>query len=168
MSAYDNRQAFSGNAGDQQYQSNLIINYLPQTLADDEFRRIFEGMGPVTSAKIVRNKATGYSFGYGFVEYQNAEDAVKAIDELNGMQLENKRIKVAYSRPQSDETKGAKIMVKNLEDANLETLNEIFSKFGTIVQSYIAPSGNAFVLFEKREYAQQALHELDNTVLPGK
>ena len=168
MSAYDSRQAYAGNAGDQQFQTNLIINYLPQSLDDDEFRRIFEGVGAVTNAKIVRNKATGYSFGYGFVEYQSAEDAVKAINELNGMQLENKRIKVAFSRPQSDETKGAKIMVKNLEDGSLETLNEIFSKFGTIVQSYIAPSGNAFVLFEKRENAQQAIHELDNTVLPGR
>ena len=165
MSTYDNRPF---QAGDQQYQNNLIINYLPQSLADDDFRKIFERIGEVRSAKIVRNRATLYSFGYGFVEYANAEDAVRAIEELNGLQLENKRIKVAFSRPQSNDTNNSKIMVKNLENSNLEALNEVFSKFGSIVQSYIAPSGVAFVLFEKRESAEQAINDLDGTVLPGK
>ena len=55
--------------------TNLIINYLPQTLTDTEFNQLFATLGPLQSARILRDKRTGYSFGYGFVNYQKDKDA---------------------------------------------------------------------------------------------
>ena len=57
--------------------TNLIINYLPQTLSDAEFNQLFAALGPLQSARILRDKRTGYSFGYGFVNYQKEEDATR-------------------------------------------------------------------------------------------
>ena len=59
--------------------TNLIINYLPQTLSDAEFNQLFAALGPLQSARILRDKRTGYSFGYGFVNYQKEEDATKGL-----------------------------------------------------------------------------------------
>jgi RNA recognition motif-containing protein len=52
----------------------------------------------VLSAKIIRDAATYYSFGYGFVEYSRPEDAARAIDALKGYPVQNKRLGVTYSR----------------------------------------------------------------------
>src|SRR5688572_14336715 len=103
----------------------LIINYLPQTLADEDFESMFASVGELRACKIVRDRATGYSFGFGFVEYVNDSDASKAIELLNGTQLQNKTIKVAYSR-KGEKIKGATLHVRNLPKTcsvkELETL----------------------------------------------
>ena len=58
---------------------------------------MFITLGPIVSAKIMRDKNSGYSFGYGFVQYENPADAAKAIQQLNGLQVaNNKRIKVCW------------------------------------------------------------------------
>lgn len=53
-------------------------------------------LSQVTNYKVVRDIATGYCFGYGFVNYQTAADAQNAITKLNGLKLLNKTLKVAY------------------------------------------------------------------------
>lgn len=90
-------------------QTNLIINYLPQSLQDDEFRTMFESIGPLKSSKVVRDKNTGYSYGFGFVDYLNPKDAATAISQLNGYRIEHKVLKVAYSRKSEEEIKGSKL-----------------------------------------------------------
>ena len=75
--------------------TNLIINYLPQNMSDMELYSLFAECGPIQSAKIMRDKSSGYSFGYGFVQYEDPRAASAAIETLNGMQVApNKRIKV--------------------------------------------------------------------------
>ena len=44
------------------------------------------------------NRRTGYSYGYGFVDYESAPDAVKALQQLNGLQIQNKRLKVRNNK----------------------------------------------------------------------
>ena len=66
-------------------------------MIDTELYSMFITLGPIVSAKIMRDKNSGYSFGYGFVQYENPADAAKAIQQLNGLQVaNNKRIKVRW------------------------------------------------------------------------
>jgi len=109
--------------------SNLIVNYIPATLNEDQLRHLFMGYGNVESVKIVKDKMTQRSLGYGFVKFSNDNEAKAAIDGLNGRQLENKTLKVAVSKPPTDEN------LLNLYVAGLEphlTKEDV----ATIFQSY--------------------------------
>ena len=74
--------------------TNLIINYLPQTMTQDEIKDLFGSIGAIESCKLVRDKTTGQSLGYGFVNFVRIEDAEKAVKTMNGLRLQNKTIKV--------------------------------------------------------------------------
>nr|CAX73501.1 ELAV-like protein 2 [Schistosoma japonicum] len=87
--SYDNNH--NNNNGNR---TNLIVNYLPQTMSQDEMRGLFSKIGKLTSCKLIRDKLTGQSLGYGFVNYVDASDAERAIRVLNKMKLQNKTIKV--------------------------------------------------------------------------
>ncbi|VDM01921.1 unnamed protein product, partial [Schistocephalus solidus] len=86
--------------------TNLIVNYLPQNMTQEEIRSLFASIGEVESCKLIRDKTTsnlfyplqGQNLGYGFVNYVNAKDAEKAIATLNGLRLQNKTIKVSYTQ----------------------------------------------------------------------
>lgn len=78
--------------------TNLIVNYLPQNMTQDEIKALFMSIGPVESCKLIKDKLTGQSLGYAFVNYQSQSDADKAVSTLNGMRLQNKTIKVGYIR----------------------------------------------------------------------
>ncbi|XP_016818363.1 ELAV-like protein 4 isoform X15 [Pan paniscus] len=73
--------------------TNLIVNYLPQNMTQEEFRSLFGSIGEIESCKLVRDKITGQSLGYGFVNYIDPKDAEKAINTLNGLRLQTKTIK---------------------------------------------------------------------------
>ncbi|RWS15421.1 ELAV-like protein 2 [Dinothrombium tinctorium] len=83
--------------GSEDSKTNLIVNYLPQTMTQEEIRSLFSSIGEVESCKLIRDKVTGQSLGYGFVNYVRPEDAEKAINTLNGLRLQNKTIKRAPS-----------------------------------------------------------------------
>ena len=147
--------------------TNLIVNYLPQNLSDKEFHDLFSKAGNLTASKIVRDKATGYSYGFGFVDYETEEDASNAINLLNGYQIQHKHIKVSYSRV-GDNVKGANLYLRNLpKDVNETDIERVFSPYGTIVQIRVLanaqgiPKGIGFVLFSSREQAEAALKDLD-------
>ncbi|CAK8685019.1 ELAV-like protein 1-B [Clavelina lepadiformis] len=155
--------------------TNLIINYLPQSLTDDEFFQLFASVGDVTSARIIRDKKTSYSFGYGFVNYGNPNDAAQAIEQLNGQLLQSKTIKVAYSQPSGFQTKNINLYVSGLPaDASEERLQDHFSPFGTITQCRVIRDKNTglcqgfgFVLFANRDEAGEAIKGLDGSLFPG-
>jgi len=156
-------------------QTNLIVNYLPQTLTDDDFRLMFTNIGPIYSCRIMRDKRTGYSFGYGFVNYVKTQDAHKAITTLNGKQIQNKQIKVALARPSGEDIKHANLYVKGItKEMTREQLAELFKPYGEIIQSKILvdqytgfSKGAGFILFSKRSEAEAAIQALHNTKPPG-
>jgi RNA recognition motif-containing protein len=76
---------------------NLMVNYIPTTIDESQLRQIFEMYGPTESVKIVNERETRTSKGYGFVKYRYAFSAAYAIQYLNGYPLLNKRLKVAYA-----------------------------------------------------------------------
>lgn len=150
--------------------TNLIINYLPQNLTDDEFKSMFLSIGPLVSAKVVRDKASGMSYGFGFVEFANQNDATRAVSSLDGLPMQNKRIKVAHAnKNESGEDKGTNIYIKNIPKSYKEKeLNEIFKPYGTITQSKILMDLNTgesrtvgFVAYETREQAECAIAALN-------
>ncbi|VDL94557.1 unnamed protein product [Schistocephalus solidus] len=77
--------------------TNLIVNYLPQSMTQEEIRVLFAAVGKIASCKLIRDKTTGQSLGYGFVNFVDAEDATKAIKLFNGMRLRNKTIKLQFT-----------------------------------------------------------------------
>jgi len=157
--------------------TNLIVNYLPQTMTQvEEIRSLFSSIGEVESCKLIRDKVTGQSLGYGFVNYQRQEDAAKAIQTLNGLRLQNKTIKVSYARPSSEAIKGANLYVSGLpkhmsQPADLERL---FASCGNIITSRILcdnitglSKGVGFIRFDQRVEAERAIQKLNGTVPEG-
>ncbi len=80
----------------------LFVGGIPWSLTDTTFSDLFGKIGKVTSAKIIVDKFTQKSKGFGFVEYENDEDADKAIKELNDTELEGRKIVVQEARPLED------------------------------------------------------------------
>jgi RNA recognition motif-containing protein len=76
---------------------NLMVNYIPTTVDEMQLRQLFERFGPIESVKIVCDRDTRQSRGYGFVKYQSAASAQQAVNELNGFNILNKRLKVALA-----------------------------------------------------------------------
>jgi len=81
---------------------NIFVGSLPFSLGEADLRESFEAYGPVESVKIITDKMTGRSKGFGFVEMPNEEEAQRAIDELNGATVGGRTIVVNQSeaRPQ--------------------------------------------------------------------
>lgn len=156
--------------------TNLIVNYLPQTMTQEEIRSLFSSIGEVESCKLIRDKVTaGQSLGYGFVNYHRADDATKAIQTLNGLRLQNKTIKVSYARPSSEAIKGANLYVsglpKHLAQPDLERL---FASCGNIITSRILcdnitglSKGVGFIRFDQRIEAERAIQKLNGTLPEG-
>ncbi len=76
---------------------NIFVGSLPFHVEEAELRSIFEEYGEVASAKIITDKFSGKSRGFGFIEMTNDELAQKAIDELNGAELDGRTIVVNKS-----------------------------------------------------------------------
>ncbi len=72
--------------------TNLIVNYLPQTMMQEELKSLFGSIREIESCKLVWDKNTGQSLGYGFANYVEPKDAEKAINTLNGLRLQTKKI----------------------------------------------------------------------------
>ncbi|XP_044016347.1 ELAV-like protein 1 isoform X15 [Aphidius gifuensis] len=154
-----------GQTSQEESKTNLIVNYLPQTMTQEEIRSLFSSIGEVESCKLIRDKVTdvtaalsvagdslspgqfsfddstgvsGQSLGYGFVNYHRPEDAEKAINTLNGLRLQNKTIKVSYARPSSEAIKGANLYVSGLpKNMAQQDLENLFSPYGRIITSRI-------------------------------
>jgi len=165
--------------------TNLIVNYLPQTMTQEEIRSLFSSIGEVESCKLIRDKVTGQSLGYGFVNYHRIEDASKAIQTLNGLRLQNKTIKVSYARPSSEAIKGANLYVSGLpKHMTQPDLERLFSSCGNIITSRILcdnitgvnkgdgcvpglSKGVGFIRFDQRIEAERAIQKLNGTIPEG-
>jgi len=78
---------------------NIFVGSLPWATEEEELKSSFEAYGEVSSARIITDKFTGRSKGFGFVEMPDDEAAQKAIDELDGSQLGGRSIVVNKSEP---------------------------------------------------------------------
>lgn len=83
-------------------QQNLFIGSLAYSTTDDSLKAHFEQVGPVASARVVTDRDTGRSKGFGFVEFENEADNQKSIDQLDGKELDGRTINVSLARPKED------------------------------------------------------------------
>lgn len=81
----------------------LYIGSLSYDTTDDGLRELFATVGTVLSAEVIRDRNTGRSKGFGFVEMETVEEAEKAIGELNGTMLDGREIKVAEAQPRREQ-----------------------------------------------------------------
>lgn len=78
--------------------SKLYVGNIPYRLTENELAQTFAPFGDVVEAKIISDQYTGRSRGFGFVEMANHEQSSKAIDQLNGTELQGRTIVVAPAR----------------------------------------------------------------------
>ncbi|MGH7157419.1 MAG: RNA recognition motif domain-containing protein [Candidatus Saccharimonadales bacterium] len=84
----------------------VFVGGLPFSTTDDELRELFEAHGKVASANVVRDRESGRSKGFGFVEFENVEEGKAAEKALNGSELGGRTISVAEARPKEDRPRG--------------------------------------------------------------
>ena len=81
---------------------NLYISNLSYNISDEDLRLLFADYGEITSAKVIMDRETGRSRGFGFVELSEDELAKKAIEELNQASYDGKVINITEARPRED------------------------------------------------------------------
>ncbi len=81
------------------FSMNIYVGNLNYNLSEDELEKAFSTYGEVASVKIIRDKYTDQSKGFGFIEMTNDADAQKAIDELNGTEVKGRELRVNQARP---------------------------------------------------------------------
>jgi len=81
---------------------NLYVSNLGFHVNDDDLRNLFSAYGTVTSAKVIADRETGKSRGFGFVEMPVDEEGKKAIAGLEGKEVEGRSISVSVARPKTD------------------------------------------------------------------
>lgn len=84
----------------------IYVGNLPFNVTDGDLRQAFEPFGSVETVDTIKDKYTGESKGFGFIEMPNAEEARKAIEALNGKDLKGREIKVNEARPRGEGRRG--------------------------------------------------------------
>lgn len=82
--------------------TNIYVGNLPYSVTDDQLRELFEPHGEVRSAKVIMDRVSGRSRGFGFVEMFNDNEASAAIEALNGNDMEGRSLTVNVARPRGD------------------------------------------------------------------
>lgn len=81
---------------------NIYVSNLSFNIQDEDLRGFFESFGEVTSAKVITDKTTGRSRGFGFVEMSDDAAAAKAMAEVDGSTADGRVMRAAEARPKED------------------------------------------------------------------
>jgi len=167
--------------------SNVIINYLPLTKSEIDLRPLFERFGTISAIKVVRDKYTQASLGYGFIRFDTPESAIAAVTAMNGYSWDGKKLKVAIARPQSKEITRANLYISGFPNEWTEQeLTELMSPYGKVVECRVLSvdrkiqiprstlddptskcRGVGFTRFDTHDNAQAAINALHGNVPPG-
>uniref|UniRef100_A0A3P9MXX2 Polyadenylate-binding protein n=1 Tax=Poecilia reticulata TaxID=8081 RepID=A0A3P9MXX2_POERE len=160
---------------------NVFIKNLDKSIDNKALYDTFSAFGNILSCKVVCDE--NGSKGYAFVHFETQDAADRAIDKMNGMLLNDRKVFVGRfkSRKEREAELGAKakeftnVYIKNFgDDMDDERLKELFEKYGkTLSVKVMADSsgksrGFGFVSFEKHEDANKAVEEMNGTELNGK
>ena len=84
---------------------NIYVGNLDYKVNENDLEGVFEEFGPVSSVNVITDKFSGRSKGFGFIEMENREDALKAIKELDGATLDNRKLVVNEAKPKRTENR---------------------------------------------------------------
>ncbi|CAI0424675.1 unnamed protein product [Linum tenue] len=172
--------------------NNVFVKNLSESTADEDLKKVFGEYGAITSAVVMRD-GDGKSRCFGFVNFENADDAAKAVEALNGKKFDDKEWFVGKAQKKSereqelkgrfeqtmkeavDKYQGLNLYIKNLDDSiSDEKLKELFSEFGTVTSCKVVrdPSGiskgSGFVAFATPEEASRAINEMNGKIIVSK
>ena len=87
---------------------DIYVGNLPYSVNADELRNVFTAYGEVADAKVISDKYSGRSKGFGFVQMPNENQAEQAIEQLNDSDLHGRNIKVNQARPRQNNDRGGR------------------------------------------------------------
>ena len=136
--------------------TNVYVKNVDPDVSDDDFSKLFQGIGEVTSASLAHDQETGKSRGFGFVNFVRHEDAARAVDELHDKDFHGQKLYVGRAQKKHEREEelrkqyeaarvekqskyqGVNLYIKNLEDdIDDEKLRDIFAPFGTITSAKV-------------------------------
>jgi RNA recognition motif-containing protein len=85
---------------------NIYVGNLPNSVNENDLREVFQAFGQVSTAAVIKDKFSGESRGFGFVEMPNKDEAEKAISLTNGKDLKRRTAKVNEAKPRTDSRSG--------------------------------------------------------------
>ncbi|KAL2084783.1 hypothetical protein ACEWY4_020301 [Coilia grayii] len=171
--------------------TNVYIKNFGEDMDDEKLREIFGKFGPALSIRVMTDES-GRSKGFGFVSYERHEDAQRAVDEMNGKELNGKLVYVGRAQKKMERQtelkrkfeqmkqdrmtryQGVNLYVKNLDDGlDDERLRKEFSPFGTITSAKVMMEGGrskgfGFVCFSSPEEATKAVTEMNGRIVATK
>ncbi|CAB1427069.1 unnamed protein product [Pleuronectes platessa] len=145
--------------------TNVYIKNFGDDMDDERLKVFFDKYGKTLSVKVMTDP-TGKSRGFGFVSYEKHEDANKAVEDLNGTDLNGKTVISRYQ--------GVNLYIKNLDDTiDDEKLRKEFSPFGSITSAKVMleegrSKGFGFVCFSSPEEATKAVTEMNGRIVGSK
>ncbi|XP_022068941.1 polyadenylate-binding protein 1A [Acanthochromis polyacanthus] len=160
---------------------NIFIKNLDKSIDNKALYDTFSAFGNILSCKVVCDE--NGSKGYGFVHFETQEAAERAIEKMNGMLLNDRKVFVGRfkSRKEREAELGARakeftnVYIKNFgEDMDDEKLRELFNKYGNAMSIRVMTDDNGksrgfgFVSFERHEDAQKAVDEMNGKEMNGK
>lgn len=156
----------------------LYVGNLDKSITEDLLKQYFQAGGPIQNVKIIVDQKNNY-VNYAFVEYVRAHDANVALQTLNGVQLENKTLKInrAFQTQQANENdENFNLFVGDLNiDVDDETLAAQFREFPSFIQAHVMwdmqtgrSRGYGFVSFSSEEDAQKAMETMQGKELSGR
>ncbi|KAA0031309.1 hypothetical protein IC582_000071 [Cucumis melo] len=172
--------------------NNVFVKNLAETTSEEDLKNMFGEFGPITSVVVMRD-GEGKSKCFGFVNFENADDAARSVEALNGKKVDGKEWYVGKAQKKSerevelknrfeqsvkeaaDKYQGANLYVKNLDDSiDDDKLKELFTGFGTITSCKVMRDpngisrGSGFVAFSSPEEAARALAEMNGRMIVSK
>uniref|UniRef100_A0A8C5H3X7 Polyadenylate-binding protein n=1 Tax=Gouania willdenowi TaxID=441366 RepID=A0A8C5H3X7_GOUWI len=171
--------------------TNVYVKNFGEDYTDDKLKEIFTTFGKMLSVRVMKDDK-GRSRGFGFVNYSHHEDAQKAVEEMNGKELNGKILYVGRAQKRLERQgelkrkfdqikqdriqryQGVNLYVKNLDDTiNDERLRKEFSPYGTITSAKVMTDGSqskgfGFVCFSSPEEATKAVTEMNGRIVATK
>ncbi|KAG9314938.1 polyadenylate binding protein [Chiua virens] len=157
--------------------ASLYVGELDPTVTEAMLFEIFNMIGPVASIRVCRDAVTRRSLGYAYVNYLNASDGERALEQLNYSVIKNRACRIMWSQrdPALRKTGQGNIFIKNLdEQIDNKALHDTFAAFGNVLSCKVATDeqgrskGYGFVHYETAEASETAIKAVNGMLLNDK